>query len=221
MRTKQKYIGTVTNSHGTETIAVSTIKWIVIHKLKKAAKGNGSNFGKDFWKDMCDWDNRTTFIDKSRAYRYDLSKAPLLKGKEVSTMKTMNKEEYLQKINSVPRELKANYMYKHGFLKYEKIATTSSFVKDIFSYYDDNLLRFALYAKRSILTLNNNYVRYEYPIMNDPWYTDDFKEGYKISDLITDGEIMDYFNGLPEDQREDTVKTLLAHKLTGDNFLHD
>lgn len=76
MIAKQIYIGTVTNSHGTETIAVSTIKWIVIHKLKKVAKENGSNFGKDFWKDMCDWDNRTTFIDKSRAYRYDLSKVP-------------------------------------------------------------------------------------------------------------------------------------------------
>lgn len=43
----------------------------------------------------------------------------------------------------------------------------------------------------------------------------------ELTPLITDGEIMDYFNELPEDQREATVKTLLAHKLIGDNFLHD
>lgn len=87
MRTKQAYIGTVTNNQGTKIVAISAIKWIVIHELKKTAKENGSNFGKDFWKDICDWENRTTLIDKSRAYRYDITKYLLYKREKVSTMK--------------------------------------------------------------------------------------------------------------------------------------
>ena len=74
MKDKTVYIGTVTNNQGTKIVAISAIKWIVIHELKKTAKENGSNFGKDFWKDICDWENRTTLIDKSRAHRYDISK---------------------------------------------------------------------------------------------------------------------------------------------------